>query len=151
MSGDQERARTEARLDDDGCIGEGSEQSCALHDPEFGWCTSGRDLAEEGAAGCDAVEEFLVASRVGFVQTTSQDGDGLPARAQRAPVGGGVDTIGASANDGAAMLNGPGRKLGGDECAVAGRGARSRERDELLDGRTEGVDLAEHPTRPAAG
>lgn len=65
-------------------------------------------------------------------------------------MGGGLDAVGASTDDDAAALSGSGRKLGGDELAIARRGARSRERDEPLDGGSEGVDLAEHP-QPAAG
>lgn len=112
--GDQEGARADACLDDDARVRERGEQSCALHEPQPGRCAAGRDLADEGTVRGDALEQFLVARRVGLVQAASKDSDGLPACVQRASVGGSLDAVCASADDDAAVLGGSVRQLGGE-------------------------------------
>jgi hypothetical protein len=118
---------------------EGGDQAVALEEAPLRGRGEGRQLGDDRTGLRDALDQVLVASGVGAVDSTREDRDGAATGGEGGAVGHAVDAVGGTGDDGVAVavlheVVDDGLR---DVLAVAGRGTCADDRD--------GVGVGEHP------
>ena len=138
-------ARVGASLNNDGGTRECCLKTRLVDETLSSWCKPGRHLRYDKPALGDPFEELIVSCRVRAVDTRRHHCDRAAAPGKCGALSGTFDAVGGTSYDRSAFLGETACDFFGDESAVAGSCACSRNRDAVSSISTEQIGVAVNP------